>query len=63
MEGGKIIGETYFIRKGKGIAESQQPGFVAATVNLQRISWNETFVRQSLEDAYGQIFGGREGIQ
>ena len=51
------MAKTISFVKGKGSLNHDNREFVAANVDPQRISWNETFVRQSLEAAYGQIFG------
>lgn len=41
----------------KGSLNHNNREFVTANMDPHRISWNETYVRQSMEDAYGQIFG------
>lgn len=51
------MAKTISFVKGKGSISHDNRDFIADNVDRERISWNETYVKQSLEDAYEYLFG------
>ena len=52
-----MTGRTISFVKGKGRLRHNNRDFFADNVDVERISWNRTYKKESLEEAYEYCFG------